>query len=51
MSPMDLKETCLNPNTRLLHHITGIGDYNRIQALLGDEVTARKEILQRRGLD
>ena len=48
---MDLKETCLNPNTRLLHHITGIGEYNRINDLHGEEVTARKEILQRRGLD
>ena len=46
----DLRPTCLDPRTRYLHHITSVGEYQRIQELLGDDTTARKRILEDFGL-
>lgn len=47
----DLEPLCMNPETRVLHQITSIGDFIRIQQLLGDDVTARRAILANHGLE
>lgn len=41
----DLRPTCMDPNTRILHQITNTGDVERILALLGDDATVRRQIL------
>ena len=51
MDAEDLKPLCMNKETRVLHQITSLGDYQKIQDLLGDDVKARKEILRQHGLE
>ena len=46
MDENDLYPLCINKETRVLHQITSLGDLARIRALLGDDVTARKNILR-----
>ena len=46
----NLAPLCLYKDTRILHQITSIGEYNTIQALLGDDVAVRKSILQSKGV-
>lgn len=46
MDEKDLYPLCINKETRVLHQITSLGDLSRIKALLGDDVTARKNILK-----
>ena len=46
MDENDLYPLCINKETRVLHQITSLGDLDRIKALLGDDVTARKNILK-----
>jgi hypothetical protein len=46
MDENDLYPVCINKETRVLHQITSLGDLDRIKALLGDDVTARKNILK-----
>lgn len=50
MEKSDLGPTCIHPSTRYLHKITSIGDFKRIHALLGDDTTARRQILCDYGL-
>lgn len=50
MNEEDLRTTCVNPNTRYLHQVTSIGDFQKILALLGDDATARRQILEYYGL-
>lgn len=50
VNAVNLTPLCLNPETRILHQITSLGDLHKIEALLGDEVEARKTILYNHGL-
>lgn len=50
MDKESLDFTCVNPKTRYLHRITSLGEYDRIQELLGDDSKARKKILEDHGL-
>lgn len=51
MKKEDLAPLCMRKDTRVLHQITSLGDFERIQSLLGDDVKARKEILRIHGLE
>lgn len=51
MKKEDLAPLCMRKDTRVLHQITSLGDFERIQSLLGDDVKARKEILKIHGLE
>ena len=51
MNKDDLAPLCMREDTRVLHQITSLGDFERIRSLLGDDVKARKEILRIHGLE
>lgn len=51
IDPQNLKPICIDPETRILHQITSLGDYERIKMLMGSDVTLRKEILRLHGLE
>ena len=46
MAEEEIDETCVNPLTRTLIRITGVGDVNRIYALLGNDSAYRKQLIE-----
>lgn len=47
MNADELEATCLDPNTRILKRVTGIGDLTRICELLGSDSAPRKTIMDK----
>ena len=41
----DLYNVCMNPNNRVWHHVTDIGDVDRIYQMLGTDALERKALM------
>ena len=47
MAPEDISGTCIDPITRCVTRISGIGDVDKIYAMLGQDSESRKELVLR----
>ena len=47
MAPEDISGTCIDPITRCVTRISGIGDVDKIYAMLGQDSESRKELVMR----
>lgn len=47
MAPEDISGTCIDPITRCVTRVSGIGDVDKIYAMLGQDSESRKELVMR----